>query len=294
MRGAGYCLLIAAFAAIPAQGQLEFTLQPAEVAEHQLLRWPVNRAIPVQDLDAAYHYQDAVVAALTNAWGPRAGYKAALTSEAMRQRFRAERPVLGVVMQSMLLRDRAFLDDGFAARPVIEADLMVMVRDESINEAEEPAALLAALEGIHPLIEVADLLFVEGAAIDPLWLTAVNAGARFAVVGDPLVLDGTDTNVLDRLPAIRASIMDKQGQVIATGEAASILGHPIEAVRWIRDEVKARGGRLATGDVLWLGSMTTPVPVVPGESYQVLFTGLREYPVSIQVNIRRSATTPAP
>jgi 2-keto-4-pentenoate hydratase len=286
--------MLAAGLTAAAPGQLEFTLQPAEVAEHQLLRWPINRAIPVQDLDAAYRYQDAVVAALTNAWGARAGYKAALTSEAMRQRFRADRPVLGVVMQSMLLRDRAFLDDGFAARPVIEADLMALVRDESINDAVTPEELLAALEGIHPLIEVADLLFVEGASVDPLWLTAVNAGARYAVVGDPLVLDGTDTNVLDRLPGVRASIMDKQGQVIASGEASAIMGHPIESVRWIRDEVKARGGTLAAGDVLWLGSMTVPVPVVAGESYQVLYTGLREYPVSIQVNIRRSSNAAQP
>ncbi|HMO03067.1 MAG TPA: hypothetical protein PKC67_07535 [Kiritimatiellia bacterium] len=278
--------------AATASAQMEFSLQPAEVADHMLLRWPITRAIPVQDLASAYQFQDAVVAGLTNAWGPRAGYKAALTSETLQQRFRADRPVLGVVMQSMLLRDRTFLDDGFATRPVLEADLMVLVRDPSINDADTPEQLLAALEGIHPMIEVADLFFVEGAEVKPLWLTAINAGARYAVVGDPLIVDGSDPDLLNRLPMVRASIMDKQGQVIASGEAASIMGNPIESVRWIRDEVKSRGGQLKAGDVLWLGSMTSPISVMPGESYQVLFTGLREYPVSIQVNFRHGMLSP--
>jgi 2-keto-4-pentenoate hydratase len=268
--------------------QMEMVLQPDQVADHIRQRWPINRAIPVTDLDEAYQFQDQVMNLLEPDWGPPAGYKAALTSKAMQARFGADQPVLGVVMQQMLLRDRVLLDEGFAIRPVVEADLMAMVKDESINTAETMEEILAALDGIHPMIEVADLMFVEGATINPFWLTAINAGARFAVVGDPLLVIGSDTNLITRLPDVRATVMDKQGQVLASGTADRLMDHPLNAVRWIRDEVKRRGGSLHAGDVLWLGALTDPFPAQPGESYQVLFTGLQEYPVSIQVNLRRA------
>lgn len=272
----------------PASAQEDMVLSPDQVAEHILLRWPILRAIPVTDLPQAYDFQDKVVARLAASWGDRGGYKAALTSERLQQRFGASRPVLGVVFKNMLLRDRAFLDDGFAVRPVVEADLMVMVKDASINTAETDEELLAALEGIHPMIEIGDLMFAEGTTVKGDWLTAINAGARAAVVGDPLLVAG-EVELLERLTRVQASVMDKQGNVVASGSAERIMGHPIRAVRWIRDEVVRRGGQLAAGEVLWLGSLTDPVPLQAGESYQVLYTGLKENPVSIQVNIRRSA-----
>lgn len=268
--------------------QMEMVLQPDQVADHIRQRWPINRAIPVTDLESAYQFQDQVVNLLKAPWGLPSGYKAALTSKTLQARFGTDRPVLGVVMQQMLLRDRVILDEGFGIRPVLEADLMVLVKDESINTAESMEEILAALDGIHPMIELADLMFVEGVTINPLWLTAINAGGRYAVVGDPLIIGG-DTNLITRLPGVQATVMDKQGRVLASGTADRILEHPLNAVRWIRDEVKRRGGHIRAGDVLWLGSLTDPLPVQPGESYQVLYTGLQEYPVSIQVNVRRSS-----
>jgi len=260
---------------------------PDKMAQHMMDNWPVDRPVPVTNLEDAYRYQDRVVELLTSTYGVKAGYKAALTSTSMQKRFKYDRPVLGVVLQDMLLRDRVILDDTFAVRPMIEADLMVMIKDESINEAETDEELLAAIEGFHPLIELPDLVFAQGTDIQPLWLTAINAGAKFAVAGDPSLV--TDDPVwLGRMTNIQATVMDKQGQVIASGKSDRLLGNPLNVIRWIRDEVASRGGALKKGEVLWLGSLTDPMPVVAGESYQVLYTGLNEYPVSIQVNIRKT------
>jgi len=270
---------------IPSWSQSSFG--PEKMAQHIMDNWPVDRPVPVTNLKDAYRYQDQVVTFLTAKYGERAGYKAALTSESMQKRFKYDRPVLGVVLKDMLLRDRVILDDTFAMRPMIEADLMAMIKDETINEAESDEEILASIEGFHPLIELPDLVFVEGTDIQPLWLTAINAGARNAVVGDPVPM--TDIPVwLERMTNIQATVMNKQGQVVGSGKSDRLMGNPLNVVRWIRDEVKSRGGTLNQGDVLWLGSLTDPMAVMAGESYQVLYTGLNEYPVSIQVNIRKS------
>jgi len=261
---------------------------PEKMAQHMMDNWPVDRPVPVTSLKDAYQYQDRVVELLTKTYGAKAGYKAALTSAPMQKRFNYDRPVLGVVLQNMLLRDRVILDDTFAVRPMIEADLMVMIKDESINEAGTDEELLAAIEGFHPLIELPDLVFAQGTDVQPLWLTAINAGAKNAVVGDPSIV--TDDPVwLERMTNIQATVMNKQGQVVASGKSDRLLGNPLNVVRWMRDEVHARGEVLKKGEVLWLGSLTDPMPVVAGESYQVLYTGLNEYPVSIQVNIRKTS-----
>lgn len=271
---------------IPSPAQ-EDAFRPDRLAEHLLSATPVDRPIPVTDLDEAYDYQAKLIELLVPRYGERVGYKAALTSEALQQKFHYNRPVLGTVLRDMMLRDRAFLDEGYAARPMIEADLMVMVKDTAINEAVSDEELLSGLEGIHPLIELPDMVFVPGTDIQPLWLTAINAGACKAVVGNPIILNG-DESSMRKLGDIHASIMDKQGQVLASGSSTNLLGHPINVVRWIRDEVASRGGALRKGDVLWLGSLTGLLPAVAGESYQVLYTGLGENPLSIQVNIRKT------
>ena len=268
-------------------------LRPEQVMQHMLDRWPVTRPLPVTTLEQAYRYQEQLVELLEPHYGMPVGYKAALTSEAMQKRFRYDRPVLGVVLKDMMLRDRVMLDEKFAVRPMLEADLMAMVKSEAINDATTHEQVIAAIESFHPMIELPDLVFMEGTELQPLWLTAINAGARAAVVGDPQHVM-KDVKWIDRLIAIRATVMDKQGQVLASGSSDRLLGHPLDVVLWIRDEVKARGGMLKEGQVLWLGSLTDPIPVFPGESYQVLFTGLADYPVSIQVNIRKDfSPTPA-
>jgi 2-keto-4-pentenoate hydratase len=284
-------LLAAALLALPAVAGENHALAPDQLAQHLRDHWPVNRPLPVTTLEQAYAYQFALLQEMSGEWGQPVGYKAALTSPALQRRFRAERPVLGVLTDRMLLKDRHTFDEGFAARPVLEADLIAFVGDEAINGAATRADLLAAIDGFHPVIEVPDLVFMDGVTPLPLWLTAINAGARHVLVGDPALREDFD-DWEERLPLIQASVMDRHGQVLARGGADRLMGHPLDAVAWIRDEVIQRGGRLKKGDVLLLGSLTDPIPVEPGRSYQVLFTGLRNEPVSLQVNIRTRPTHP--
>ncbi|HMP88573.1 MAG TPA: hypothetical protein PJ991_00145 [Kiritimatiellia bacterium] len=281
--------LIAIWVCLPAFSLADpLALRPEQTVQHMLDRWPINRPLPVLSMEQAYRYQENIVELLEPHFGPRVGYKAALTSEAMQKRFRHDQPVLGIVLKEMLLRDRVMLGREFATRPMIEADLMVMVKNESINDAQTHEEVIKALESVHPIIELPDLVFMEGTELQPLWLTAVNAGARAAVIGDPHLING-DPAWIHRIANIRASVMDKQGQVLSAGSSDRLLGHPLDVVLWIANEVKQRGELLKQGEVLWLGSMTDPLPIEFGESYQVLFTGMADYPVSLQVNFRRDA-----
>jgi 2-keto-4-pentenoate hydratase len=98
-----------------------------------------------------------VVRRLREDLGPVVGYKAALTSPAAQQRFNLNHPLYGFLLDKMLLDSGDSLPADFAVTPMAEGDLMVRVKDASINQASTDAELLAALDAVIPFIELPDL-----------------------------------------------------------------------------------------------------------------------------------------
>ena len=248
----------------------------------------------VQDLSAATAFQEAFVAELAPEWGPRAGYKAALTNPAAQQRFGVNHPLLGVLLAHMLLPDGAEWSMAVAAVPLAEADLLVRVRDARINEAQTDRELVGALDAVIPFIELADGLFPADVNPDAPALTALNAGARAGVLGGAIPLPDDADAALARLGALRVTLRDENGHVWGEGRAQALLGHPIQAVRWIRDAVRARGRDLQPGDLLSLGSLTPPRPIRSPTHLTAVYEGLDVQPREVHCRIVGATTDARP
>ncbi len=252
----------------------------------------ITAPIPVSSPETAYRFQEQLVALLTNGMGPVVGYKAALTTPASRDLFKARQPIYGRLLAGMLYRDKTTLPEHTGARLFVEADLAVMVGDERINEASTREELLAAIDGFHPVIELPDLPFSEELQPDALQLIAVNAGARAAIVGDPVLTRDAD-DWEERLTTIAVTLLDKSSATLATGSTADWDRHPLDIVAALRDMLAEDGIRLKKGDLLALGSLTPPRPVTAGETYRAVFFNIRpDYPVSIQTLIRKEFVPP--
>lgn len=197
-------------------------------------------------------------------FGTVIGYKAGLTSEAAQAAFGVTEPVLGVLLEGMLVPNDTTLDANFGVRPRFEGDLLVRVGHASINTAATDGALAAALDAVIPFIELPDLLYAESVPITGPRLTAINVGARMGVTGSAIPLP-RDTSAVALLANIQLTLMDR-GDTLAVSSSTALLGHPINAVRWIRDQVRATGATLAEGQVLSLGSMTPLFVPEPGQS----------------------------
>lgn len=171
-----------------------------------------EKAEPIRGLPAdlamseAVCMRDELVKVLQRRLGRAIGYKAGLTSKAVQQRFGYDQPVRGVLLAGMLRPEtRDSLLASFCARPVVEADLLVEVKDESINEAR---------------------------------------------------------NHLDVLKALSDS------------PGTAILGHPLNAVLWLIDDLRRSGIRLKAGDVLSLGTFSPPLPARAATFVSVRYIGL--------------------
>ena len=160
------------------------------------------------------------------------GYKAGLTAKAVQERFNANAPVSGVLLERMILKDGAKVPFAFGARGVWEADMLLVVKDEGINQARTPEEALQHISGMRPFIELPDLALAPSEKLDGTQLAAINVGARLGVAGEEVSVQATP-ETLKLLADTRIVATDASGAVLAENTGAATLGNPLSAVVWL-------------------------------------------------------------
>ena len=218
-----------------------------------------------------------LVGELARSQGRIVGYKAGLTNSAVQKRFGTEAPVRGILFEKMLLADGAEVPAKFGTRPVFEADLVVEVKDEGINQAQTPAEVLQHISRIIPFIELPDLLLDPKEPLNGATLTAINAGARLGVLGKPIAPTPEHLDALASMSVVVRDAADGNKE-LACGPGTAILDHPLNAVIWLARDLVRDGGKLKAGALLSLGSFTPLTPPKPGMDIQVSYEGLPGMP----------------
>ena len=221
----------------------------------------------VDTFEDAFCAQAMLVEALSAHWGAPIGWKAGLTSPPAQANFGVTEPVRGALFAEMFLPDGATLPAAFAARPLFEADFIVIVGDAAINTATTHAEVMAALDTLHPFIELPDLVVPAPPELTGPKITAINVGARLGILGEGIPADPA---LIDTLASMQVTITDQDGEVLASAPGSAILGHPLNAVLWLRDS----GLTLAPGDMLSLGSFGPLLPPRPGLTATITWEGL--------------------
>lgn len=229
---------------------------------------------------AAREVQATVVETLRADLGDVLGYKAGLTSPAAQQRFNVDEPILGTLLWGMLLDDGANISVADGVRLMIEADLLVRVKDASINDANTPAEAFASIDFVAPFLEIPDIIIAPGQPMDGALLTAVNSGARYGIIGTPVPARELAMAELDAFTAT----LRRNGEAVGTpSRGKALMGGPLEVVLWMVREARSRGIVLEPGDWLSLGSLTAPVEARPGDLYHAVYEGLGDAPLSVSV-----------
>ncbi len=243
---------------------------------------------PVRGLSATLSMADAecgrkrLVEGLQLTYGRVVGYKAGLTNRAVQERFGVASPVRGMLLEKMLLPDGAEVRAQFGARPVFEADLLVEVKDAGIHQAKTHLDVLRSLSRVMPFIELPDLVLAEGEKLTAPLIVLTNVGARLGIVGKGIPVEATE-KFAATLAGMHVVVTDQDGREIAKGTGAAILGHPLNAVLWLVEDLRKSGIRLKAGDVLSLGSFTPLLPPRAGTTIRVRYLGL---PGDPEVSVR--------
>jgi len=89
------------------------------------------------------------------------------------------------------------------------------------------------------------------------------------------------------LKNFKLQILDEKGTVLAEGQGSALMEHPLNAVLWIRDSLKAEGKKLKKGDLLSLGSLSKLTPPAPNTVVRAKFIDLdTRGPVEISVRFK--------
>jgi 2-keto-4-pentenoate hydratase len=224
-------------------------------------------------LDDAMCAQGLLVERLKPELGKIVGYKAGLTSKALQERFGVSEPVRGQLLAGMLLQDGAAVPASFGARPLYEADLLLVVKDEDINSANTPEEALRHISAVRPFIELPDLAVKEGEPMNGVVLAAANVAARYGVMGAEIPMNPTP-EMAKALADMTVVVTDGSGAKLAEGKGNAVLGSPLNVAIWIARDLAASGTRLKAGDLISVGSFTPLTPPKPGQTVTARYDGL--------------------
>lgn len=199
--------------------------------------------------------QEKLAAALSDKLGPVIGYKAGLTSKASQERFGVPEPVHGVLYRDMMREDGAEVPEKFGARPLLEADLVLVVGSDAINQARTAAEAMQHISAVRPFIELPDLTYAEGEPINGVTLTANGVAPKLGVLGAPVpVADAAAMQ--DALASMSVTVTAADGEVLAEAPGSAVLGNPINSAMWLM----SKGIVLKEGDLVSVGSIGPLLP----------------------------------
>lgn len=133
----------------------------------------------------------------------------------------------------------------------------------------------AAIDTLHPAIELVDSRYGDFRAMDKLALLADNQSNGAFCWGAP-IRDWRDVDYL-RQPAS----LVVEGKEVAGAVGGNAAGHPRRLLAWLANHGARRGRGIAAGDIVTTGTHTGLIFIGPGATATVRFAGLGEASVTL-------------
>lgn len=216
---------------------------------------PLPAELAPRDLAEAYAIQGQFVSRRAADLGPVTGYKIALTTPAMRAMVGLGDSIAGDMLESTIRRGDAEVRAAGYQHLLVEFEIAFELAEDlpAIDAPYSRERIARAVAAAMPALELADDRHADYAQLKqhPLMLAADNGWNEGAVLGAPV----RDWRALD-LAALRgtASI---NGQPVGEGHGRDVMGHPLDGLAWLANNLAARGLGLWRGDVVITGSLVT-------------------------------------
>ena len=231
---------------------------------------PVELTPP--DLASAYRVQSALVDALCASWGGEpAGYKVAVTNPAAQRMLGVPHPVFGRILSARVHRSPVRFSAADYRTCLVEVEIGFRMAQDVPERAggHERASIAPFVGDLYPAIELVEHHFAGLNRVTPLSLAADNA-VHGAWIHGEAVADWRETDL-----ASQPTRLLVDGEENMTGSGGSVLGHPLEVVAWLANELPRYGLRLSRGDFVTTGVTTDGIyPASAGEHLVAEFPSL--------------------
>jgi 2-oxopent-4-enoate/cis-2-oxohex-4-enoate hydratase len=195
------------------------------------------------------------------------GKKVGATSAAVQNLLKVAQPDFGLLLSDMIYNEGETIPMSRLIQPKAEGEIAFMLKRDLHGPGVTIADVLSATECVMPCFEIVDSR-IDDWKIGIVDTVADNASCGVFALGgaarDPRKVD------LD----LCGMVLEKNGEVAATGAGAAALGHPASAVAWLANTLGRLSIPLLAGEVILSGSLATLVPVAAGDHLRVSIGGL--------------------
>lgn len=222
---------------------------------------------PGMDWEDAYAVQDRILQRKLARGARVVGLKCGLTSHAKMRQMGVDEPVFGFLVDEFALDDGASVACAGLIHPKVEPEIAFVLKHELRGPGCHVGAVLAATDFVLPGIEVIDSRYRDF-KFDLKSVIADNtSAARFVVGGRACPLDEVDLRTC-------GVVLEKNGQPVALGAGAAVLGHPAAAVAALANHLGRRGRSIPAGSLILSGGVTEAVAVAPGDHVSLRVQGM--------------------
>ncbi|MBS0349401.1 MAG: 2-oxo-3-hexenedioate decarboxylase [Proteobacteria bacterium] len=195
------------------------------------------------------------------------GWKAGLTSKAKMKQMGVDVPSIGFLTDRMARPENAAISTADLVHPRVECEVAFVMKDELKGPGCTAGAVLAATDYVLPAVEIIDSRF-SGFKFDLPSVVADNgSSARFVGGGRARYAQDLDLRTL-------GVVLEKNGEIVAMGASAAVLGHPAEAIAMLVNILAELGESLPAGSFVMSGGITEAIAVKPGDSVIARFQEL--------------------
>lgn len=228
---------------------------------------PLTSRHPDITIADAYAVQQCMMARRLAAGERVIGKKIGVTSKAVMNMLGVYQPDFGWLTDGMVYNEGEAIPADTLIQPKAEGEIAFMLKKTLKGPGITAADVLAATDGVMACFEIVDSR-IQDWKIKIQDTVADNASCGVFVLGDRLV-DPRDVDL-----ATCGMVLEKNGEIVATGAGAAALGHPANAVAWLANTLGAHGIALEAGEVVLSGSLGIMVPVVAGDNLRVTIGGI--------------------
>ncbi|ADU98114.1 2-oxopent-4-enoate hydratase [Alicycliphilus denitrificans] len=228
---------------------------------------PLSNRHPGLTIEDAYAIQQRMLARRLAAGEKVVGKKIGVTSKAVMDMLGVYQPDFGWLTDAMVYNEGEAIPADTLIQPKAEGEIAFVLKKTLQGPGVTAADVLAATEGVMACFEIVDSR-IRDWKIKIQDTVADNASCGVFVLGDRLV-DPRDVDL-----GTCGMVLEKNGEIVATGAGAAALGHPANAVAWLANTLGRLGIALEAGEVVLSGSLGIMVPVQAGDNLRVTIGGI--------------------
>lgn len=234
---------------------------------------PLTERYPELTVVQAYQIQLALVQNRLKEGRRIVGKKIGLTSQAMQNLLGVPEPDYGHLFDDMVVLNGQPITAAQLLQPRCEGEIAFLLGRNLAGPGVTVAEVLTATEAVMPALEIVDSR-VQDWKIKIQDTVADNGSSALLVLGNKL------TSVRNLDLRLVGMVLEKNGQMVATGAGAAALGHPASAVAWLANKLAEFDITLTAGEIVLSGSLAIAPPAVAGDFFRADFDRLGDVSVA--------------